>query len=49
VKLGPGLSFSWKRALGVTKISTLFGVWLAPIGLVVASLGFWLSTARSQN
>ena len=32
-----------------SNISTLFGAWLAPIGLGVASLGFWLSTARSQN
>jgi hypothetical protein len=32
-----------------SNISTLFGAWLAPIGLVVASLGFWLSTARSKN
>ena len=32
-----------------SNISTLFGAWLAPIGLVVAGLGFWLSTARSQN
>lgn len=32
-----------------SNISTLFGAWLAPIGLGIASLGFWLSTARSQN
>ena len=31
MKLGPGLSFSWKRALGVTKAKRLAAQELMPI------------------